>query len=58
MDEQDIAIREFLAESYENLDQLERDLVTIEADPRNRDTLGALPHGAFDQRSLRVSCLP
>ncbi len=39
MNEQDMAIREFLAESYENLDQLERDLVTIEADPRNRETL-------------------
>ena len=39
MNEQDVAIREFLAESYENLDQLERDLVTIEADPHNRDTL-------------------
>src|SRR5271166_1612445 len=38
MNEQDSAIREFLAESYENLDQLERDLVTIEADPRNRET--------------------
>ena len=33
MNEQDIVIREFLAESYENLDQLERDLVTIEVDP-------------------------
>ncbi len=39
MEEQDIAIREFLAESYENLDQLERDLVTIEDDPHNRATL-------------------
>ena len=39
MNEQDIVIREFLAESYENLDQLERDLVTIEVDPRNRETL-------------------
>ena len=39
MDELDTAVREFLGESYENLDQLERDLVTIEDDPRNRETL-------------------
>ena len=39
MNEHDATIREFLAESYENLDQLERDLVTIEIDPRNRLTL-------------------
>jgi two-component system chemotaxis sensor kinase CheA len=39
MNEHDATIREFLAESYENLDQLERDLVTIEIDPHNRLTL-------------------
>jgi chemotaxis protein histidine kinase CheA len=42
MNEQDTAVREFLAESYENLDQLERDLVTIEANARDRDTLGRI----------------
>ena len=42
MNEQDTAIREFLIESYENLDQLERDLVTIEDDPRNRETLDGI----------------
>ena len=39
MNEQDVAIGEFLAERYEILDQLKRDLVTIENDPRNRLTL-------------------
>ena len=39
MNEQDAAIREFLAESYENLDQLEHDLVSIESEPGNRETV-------------------
>jgi hypothetical protein len=39
MHEHDIAVREFLAESYENLDQFERDLVAVEDDPRDRATL-------------------
>jgi two-component system chemotaxis sensor kinase CheA len=32
-------VREFLVESYENLDQLERDFVTLEQDPTSRLTL-------------------
>ncbi len=39
MNDLEIAIREFLAESYENLDQLEHDLVAIEADSRSRETV-------------------
>jgi len=42
MNEQDLAIREFLAESYENLDQLEHDLITIEDDPTNCETLARI----------------
>ena len=37
--ELDTAVREFLAESHENLDQLERDLVTVEDDVLDRATL-------------------
>src|SRR5208337_4136847 len=53
MNEQDIVIREFLAESYENLDQLERDLVTIEVDPRNRETLDRIFRTVY---SIKGAC--
>ncbi len=33
-------LKEFLAESSENLDQLDRDLVTLETDPASREVLG------------------
>jgi two-component system chemotaxis sensor kinase CheA len=33
-------IEEFLIETHENLDRLDRDLVELEDDPRNADTLG------------------
>src|SRR5664279_5524079 len=33
MDEFDEIVREFLVESYENLDQLDRDLVALEQEP-------------------------
>ena len=32
-------IREFLIETHENLAQLDQDLVTLERDPRERETL-------------------
>ncbi|HKV77898.1 MAG TPA: chemotaxis protein CheA [Candidatus Sulfotelmatobacter sp.] len=32
-------VKEFLIESYENLDRLDQDLVVLEKDPANRDTL-------------------
>lgn len=38
----DEIVGEFLVESYENLDQLDRDLVTLESDPTNRDTLASI----------------
>ena len=34
--------KEFLVESYENLDRLDRDLVALEKDPHAKDTLGSL----------------
>lgn len=40
--ELDSVIKEFLVESYENLDQLDRDLVALEKDPSNRDRLGSI----------------
>jgi two-component system chemotaxis sensor kinase CheA len=38
----DETLREFLVESHENLDALERDLVTIEAHPRDPQTLARI----------------
>ncbi len=35
-------IKEFLIESYENLDQLDRDLVALEKDPTDRETLASV----------------
>ena len=42
MSDLDTVIKEFLVESYENLDQLDRDFVTLEKDPRNRDRLASI----------------
>src|SRR5258708_977877 len=41
-DETDNIVREFLVESYENLDQLDRDLVTLEKDPTNSERLASV----------------
>ena len=35
-------VKEFLVESYENLDRLDRDLVALEKDPGNRETLASV----------------
>ncbi len=42
MDEMDDVVREFLVESNEGLDQLDRDLVALEQDPGNRDLLARI----------------
>jgi two-component system chemotaxis sensor kinase CheA len=42
MSELDNVVKEFLVESYENLDQLDRDLVALEKDPANRDRLASI----------------
>src|ERR1051326_2718213 len=42
MTEQEEIIREFLVESYENLDQLDRDLVALEQDPSAREVLDSI----------------
>jgi len=42
MNELDSVVKEFLVESYENLDQLDRDLVELEKDPQNRDRLSSV----------------
>lgn len=35
-------IKEFLVESYENLDRLDQDLIALEKDPTNRETLASI----------------
>ena len=35
-------VAEFLVESYENLDRLDQDLVTLESDPQNHSTLSSI----------------
>ena len=42
MNEMDIIIKEFLVESNENLDQLDRDLVQLEREPASRELLGKI----------------
>ncbi len=42
MNEMDEIVQEFLVESHENLDQLDRDLVALEQDPSSRDLLGSV----------------
>ena len=42
MSSPDNTVKEFLAESYENLDQLDRDLVALEKDPAARATLDSI----------------
>jgi two-component system chemotaxis sensor kinase CheA len=42
MNEMDIIIKEFLVESNENLDQLDRDLVQLEREPASRELLGRI----------------
>ncbi len=42
MDEIDEIVQEFLVESHENLDQLDRDLVALERAPGSRDLLGSI----------------
>lgn len=42
MDAMDDIVREFVVESYENLDQLDRDLVALEGDSSSRELLGSV----------------
>ena len=42
MGEMDDIVKDFLVESNENLDQLDRDLVTLEKDPTARDVLASI----------------
>lgn len=41
-DELEEEVAEFLVESRENLDRFDRDLVTLEQDPTDRDTIGSI----------------
>jgi len=42
VDELDEVVREFLVESHEGLDQLDRDLVALEKDPASKDRLASI----------------
>ena len=42
MSEQDDLIQEFLVESYENLDRLDSELVTLEESPDDKETLSSI----------------
>ncbi|GAB2677821.1 chemotaxis protein CheA [Thalassiella azotivora] len=42
MEEMDEIVQEFLVESHENLDQLDRDLVQLEAEPGSRELLASV----------------
>lgn len=42
MDDLDEIVEEFLVESHENLDQLDRDLVELESDPSSRELLSSV----------------
>jgi two-component system chemotaxis sensor kinase CheA len=42
VDDIDEIVQEFLVESHENLDQLDRDLVALEREPESRDLLGSI----------------
>ncbi|HUY88132.1 MAG TPA: chemotaxis protein CheA [Pirellulales bacterium] len=42
MNDMDQIVKEFLVESYENLDQLDRDLVHLEEDPHDKERLASI----------------
>ncbi len=42
MSDDAVIVKEFLIESYENLDRLDQDLVVLEKDPANRETLASI----------------
>ncbi len=42
MSEADDIVKEFLVESYENLDRLDRDLITLEKSPEDREILASV----------------
>ena len=41
-DENDEVIKEFLIESYENLDRLDRDLVALEQNPSSAESIASI----------------
>jgi len=43
MSDSDI-VQDFLVESYENLDRLDRDLVGLEKNPQDKDALGRVSY--------------
>ena len=42
MNEMDEVLKEFLVESYENMDRLDRDLVSLEERPDDKQILGSI----------------
>src|SRR6266851_9165446 len=51
--ENDSLIREFIIESYENLDQLDREFIELEKDPTNRKRLAGVFRNAH---TIKVTC--
>ena len=54
MGEMDDIVKDFLVESNENLDQLDRDLVILEKDPTAREVLASI-FGQFIQSRVRAA---
>ena len=42
MNDSDDIVKEFLVESYRNLDRLDRDLITLEKNPNDREVLASI----------------
>ncbi len=42
MNDSDDIVKDFLVESYENLDRLDRELITLEKEPNDREVLGSI----------------
>src|SRR3954469_26033422 len=42
MSDDETIIKEFLIESYENLDRMDQDLIALEKDPKDRETLASI----------------
>jgi len=54
----DEIVREFLVESNENLDTLDRELVILEKDPGNRDTLFSIFRTIHTIKGTRMRIRP
>lgn len=56
MNDSDDIVKEFLVESYENLDRLDRDLIMLEKNPNDREVLEAFSGRYTPSRAHRGFC--